>query len=156
MFEVKPYSLWHMGWVAAGSTWTSSSTSANATPRQSVSNLDHFVTQWMSTTTSDVGRAWTSAHDNVFGSATSPPITMAQSDRSLYSGTLPACSTGNRSVKYWPGGSREGSIPRSSSALRLRSKKPMASAFHGSAPAAPLRCRGDLIGQLDPHPQQRR
>src|SRR5438128_5139381 len=96
MLAVKPYSLWHIRWVADGSTSTSFTTSSNGTPRQGVSNFDHLVTQWMSTTTSVAGSAWMSVHDSVLGSATSPPISSAQSDSSGYSGTLPACSTGNR------------------------------------------------------------
>src|SRR4051812_1317030 len=100
MFAENPYSLWHIRWVAAGDTSTNDTTSSNATPRHGVSNFDHLVTQWMSTVTSVAGKASTSGHDNVFGSATNPPMRRAQSDKSLYSGTLPAWSTGKRSVKY--------------------------------------------------------
>ena len=41
-------------------------------------------------------------------------------------GTSPTWSTGNRSVVYCPGGSRAGSMPRSTRAFRLRSKNPTA------------------------------
>src|SRR5437870_180761 len=103
---VYPYSLWHMRCVADGEISTSLATSANETPFQGVSNFDHLVTQWMSTVTSTEGSASTSDHDSVTGCATSPVIRKSQVERSPYSGTLPAWSTGKRSVKYCPGGSR--------------------------------------------------
>src|SRR5438309_2661620 len=112
-----------MTWVASGRTSTSLVTSSNGTPRHGMSNFDHLVTQWMSTTTSTAGSASTSSHDSVWGSVTRPPMRRPHCERSSYSGTLPAWSTGKRSVKYWPGGRRAGSTPRSASALRLRSKK---------------------------------
>src|SRR5256885_5004002 len=98
--EVKPYSLWHITWVADGSGETSLVTSSKATPFQGVSNFDHLVTQWMSTTTSVDGSASTSSHDKVRSCSTKPKMRRSHDDRSGYSGTLPAWRTGNRSVKY--------------------------------------------------------
>src|SRR2546423_14061755 len=89
--DVKPYSLWHIKWVADGSGETSLVTSSKATPFHGVSNFDHLVTQWMSTTTSVDGIASASSHDSLRSSETNPKTRKSHDDRSGYSGTLPAC-----------------------------------------------------------------
>src|SRR5437764_10565159 len=76
----------------------------------------------MSTVISDCGSACSSSYVSVRGASTSPPILKSHVARSVC-GTEPACSTGHFSVRYWPGGSRLGSYPASTtffSALDLK------------------------------------
>src|SRR5918995_6193509 len=75
------------------------------TPSQTVPNLDHLVTQWMSAVTGSRGSAWNSSQVH---RAVRPP-----GSRSVKShvpgetrGVGPAESTGKSRVSYWPGGSR--------------------------------------------------
>ncbi len=71
------------------------------------------VTQWMSVVISRLGSAVNSSHESVIGLSTSPKTRRSHVARSVC-GTVPACSTGHFSVRYWPGGSRSGSYPASS------------------------------------------
>jgi hypothetical protein len=54
------------------------------------------------------GSALNSSHVSVSSFSTSPQMRRSHVARSVR-GTVPACSTGHFSVKYWPGGSRAGS-----------------------------------------------
>src|SRR5262245_42492042 len=58
------------------------------------------------------GRALSSSQVRRSGLSTSPDTKKSQVERS-YVGTEPAWSTGHLSVRYWPGGSRAGSYPAS-------------------------------------------
>src|SRR5437879_3430076 len=68
----------------------------------------------MSQVISVLGSAWSSSHVSVTGRSTSPKTRKSHVARAV-SGTEPAWSTGHLSVRYWPGGRREGSSPRSTS-----------------------------------------
>src|ERR1043166_681947 len=85
-----------------------SSSVSSETPVQTVSSLDHLVTQWMSTVTVSLGSAWNSSHDHETGSSTAPWIVKLHHS-SGWCGVGPAESTGKSSVTYWPGGTRDGS-----------------------------------------------
>src|SRR5213078_4542354 len=71
-------------------------------------------TQWMSILISVDGSACSCCHVRVTGSSTSPKTLKSQVARSVC-GTVPAWRTGHFSVRYWPGGSRAGSRPFSTS-----------------------------------------
>src|SRR5438552_15021715 len=87
---------------------TPSSSRSSETPVQTVSSFDHFVTQWMSTVTVSLGKAWSSSHVHDLGSSTAPWIVKLHHS-SGWCGVGPAESTGKSSVTYWPGGIRAGS-----------------------------------------------
>src|SRR5437899_6166482 len=76
------------------------------TPFHVVSNLDHFVTQWMSVVTVSDGRARNSVQVQRFGSSISPSIEKLHWSRDTL-GVGPADSTGKSFTTYCPGGSRE-------------------------------------------------
>src|SRR5215204_3632936 len=78
-----------------------------------MSNFDQRVTQWMSCVCAVRGSAFSSSHESETGFSTSPDTSNVQVARSV-EGTEPACRTGHFSVRYWPGGSRAGSYPASS------------------------------------------
>ena len=78
-----------------------------------MSNLDQRVTQWMSWVCSVRGSAFSSSQESEMGFSTSPETSNVQVARSV-DGREPACRTGHFSVRYWPGGSRAGSYPASS------------------------------------------
>ena len=83
----------------------SASSVSTETPSQTVSSLDHFVTQWMSLVTVSCGSAWNSSH--VQRAAGPPaPRTVKSHVASEVCGVGPAERTGNSPVSYWPGGSR--------------------------------------------------
>src|SRR3954452_1601045 len=94
-----------------------SSRSRTGTPRHSVSSFDQRVTQWMSVRTSRWGSAISSSQVSRTSFSTSPKMRRSQLARSKR-GFGPTVSTGKRSVRYWPGGTRSGAIP-SFSAWRL-------------------------------------
>src|ERR1043166_2919070 len=107
-----------------------SSSVSSETPVQTVSSLDHLVTQWMSTVTVSLGSAWNSSHDHETGSSTAPWIVKLH--RSIgWCGVGPAESTGKSSVTYWPGGTRDGAA-----SSRRRPRKPGGS--------------GGLVARLNP------
>src|SRR5438132_889998 len=89
------------------------------TPSQTVSNLLHLVTQWMSFVVVSVGRERNSSHVQRFGSSTSPVIENVQSDRGVW-GVGPADRTGKPLTRYWPGGRRS---PASLSRSRPRNPR---------------------------------
>src|SRR6185437_14307518 len=77
------------------------------TPSHLVSNLDHLVTQWMSTVGVSRGSAWNSSHDQ----RTDVPFEDRMVKSHLASGVRgvgPADRTGKSRVSYWPGGRRPG------------------------------------------------
>src|SRR5687767_7663982 len=74
----------------------------------------------MSVTTSFCGSAISSSQVRVSLLSTPPKTAKSQVARS-YFGFGPTVRTGNRSVMYWPGGIRAGSMPRSSACRRPRS-----------------------------------
>src|SRR5262245_30699305 len=79
------------------------------TPSHAVSSFDHFVTQWLSTRISSLGRARNESQDQLAsGSPASLSIANVHCSRGVY-GVGPAESTGKSSERYCPGGSRESS-----------------------------------------------
>src|SRR5918998_6331773 len=88
------------------------------TASQTVPNLDHLVTQWMSTVTGSRGRAWNSSHVHRADCPPGPRIVKSQV-ASEVRGVGPAERTGKSRVSYWPGGSRP-----AASADRGRPRKP--------------------------------
>src|SRR3954470_5334627 len=112
---VYPPSHMAITYGAGASTPAASSNASNDTPFQRVPSLDHFVTQWMSTTTSVAGSARSSLHDR---RKSSPPSGASKENdhrSSEVRGVGPADSTGKSSVTYWPRGTR----PAALSLLRL-------------------------------------
>src|SRR6185437_3636020 len=79
-----------------------SSSVSTDTPCQAVSSFDHFVTQWMSTVTSWLGRSRNSAQLHVFCCPLRPTEKLQRSR--AVCGVGPADRTGKSSVTYWPGG----------------------------------------------------
>src|SRR4026207_1433351 len=93
---------------------TSSSNVSIETPVHAVSSFVHFVTQWMSTVISSLGRAVSSSHVHDTGSTRAPgggggPWRVKLPSSSGGCGVGPAERTGKSVVTYWPGGTREGS-----------------------------------------------
>src|SRR5438445_8126819 len=76
------------------------------TPVHPVSNLDHFVTQWMSLVTCSVGSLRNSSHVQFLGLSISPSMTKLHSATGMR-GVGPADNTGKSLTTYCPGGSRE-------------------------------------------------
>src|ERR687898_458098 len=75
------------------------------TPSQTVPNLDHLVTQWMSAVMGSRGSVWNSSH--VHRAVRPPgPRSVKSHAGSETLGVGPAESTGKSRVSYWPGGSR--------------------------------------------------
>ncbi len=112
---MKPASACATANRAPGRWPTSSFTAVHGTPPKVVSNRLHRVTQWMSCVTSTFGSLFSSAHVRVRSESTWPHTLKSQPVRSVgYSAMAPACSTGHFSVRYWPGGRRDGSYPASS------------------------------------------
>src|SRR4051795_3921594 len=89
---------------------TSARSVSSEMPRHTESSFDHFVTQWMSLTTSSWGRCVSSDQDHVFSAPPSAVIENDHVDRSAR-GVGPADSTGKPRSRYWPGGMR-GSVSR--------------------------------------------
>src|SRR5205085_1857688 len=85
-----------------------SSSRSTGTPRHSVSNFDHLVTQWMSRVTTSLGSARNSSQVHERASPTAPATVKLHSSSGVC-GVGPAESTGKSLVAYWPGGSRDGS-----------------------------------------------
>src|SRR4051794_26604900 len=105
--------------LPSGFTRALSSRSRTRTPRQVVSSLLQRVTQWMSTVTSVCGSAISSSQESCSSSSTWPKSWKSQVERSI-GGLGPTVRTGKRSVRYWPGGTRAGSMPSFSACLRPR------------------------------------
>src|SRR6187431_233664 len=108
------------------------------------------VTQWMSWVWVVRGRAFSSSQEIRIGFSTSPETKKSQVARSV-SGIEPACRTGHFSVRYWPGGSRAGSYPASTtffSAL-LRNMPPTLVRMPGAALRIAVRPRG-FVGVRGP------
>src|SRR5260221_4366042 len=84
---------------------TPSSRASIETPSQTVSNLLHLVTQWMSLVTVSRGSLRNSSQVQRFGSSTSPVIENAHS-LSAVRGVGPADRMGKSRTWYWPGGRR--------------------------------------------------
>src|SRR6266404_562573 len=76
------------------------------TPVHPVSNLDHFVTQWMSLVTCSVGSLRNSSHVQLLGLSISPSMTKLHSATGMR-GVGAADNTGMSLTTYCPGGSRE-------------------------------------------------
>src|SRR5467141_2324610 len=74
-------------------------------PSQTVSNLDHFVTQWMSFVVVWRGSATNSSHVQRALRPSAPSSVKSQA-LSGVRGVGPAERTGKSRVSYWPGGSR--------------------------------------------------
>src|SRR5438034_1990192 len=74
-------------------------------PSQTVSNLDHFVTQWMSFVVVWRGSAVNSSHVHR-ALRPSAALTVKSQAASGVRGVGPAERTGKSRVSYWPGGSR--------------------------------------------------
>ena len=83
---------------------TPSSRVSNDTPSQLVASLDQWVTQWRSTVTFSLGRAWKPFQSQRRCSPVSLAMVNSQSSRSML-GVGPADRTGKSSTRYWPGGS---------------------------------------------------
>src|SRR5215813_2679814 len=81
------------------------------TPRQWVPNLDHLVTQWMSTVGSSAGSAWKAVQSQRW---TCPVSVVIRSSHLPVStrGVGPADSTGKSVTRYCPGGSFSPVAPR--------------------------------------------
>src|SRR5215468_2628781 len=95
---------------------TPSSRTSRLTPRQCVSSLDHFVTQWISVVICSAGKAVNCCQSQRRVSPDS--VTMLNSHVAVFTGGVgPAESTGKPFSRYWPGGSL--SPPE-----RLRPEKP--------------------------------
>jgi hypothetical protein len=105
---VKSCSEWAIANRALGSGRQSFATSRQWTPSKAASKRLQRVTQWMSCTLPERGSSFSSAHVSSSSCSTSPVTRNVHVARST-SGTLPACSTGHLSVRYWPGGSLAGS-----------------------------------------------
>src|SRR3954468_13088803 len=78
------------------------------TPVHVVSSLDHFVTQWMSTVNVSDGSARNSFHVHRRAASTAPSIVRLHCSSDVR-GVGPAERTGKSSVRYCPGGIRDGS-----------------------------------------------
>src|SRR3954453_4822640 len=92
-----------MTYFPSGST--PSSKRSTDTPSQTVSNLLHLVTQWISTVTVSVGSVRNSAQFQRCGDLMSP-VTARSHFSSGVCGVGPAESTGKSVVRYCPGGNR--------------------------------------------------
>src|SRR5215217_1938249 len=92
-------------WLASGSGSAASSRVSTETPAKLVPSLLQRVTQWMSPSKWEAGRAWISSQVHSAGVLTSPSTLNRQEARSTR-GLGPAVSTGNPGSAYWPGGSR--------------------------------------------------
>ena len=81
---------------------------SSATPRQSVSNLDQWVTQWMSvvTSTGPSARKASVSHDAI--AVPSSACSVKVHSDGVVTGVAPADSTGKPAVSCWPGGRRDG------------------------------------------------
>src|SRR5918995_4297049 len=75
------------------------------TPSQTVPNLDHLVTQWMSTVTATRGNAWKSFQVHRTARPHAPRIVKSHAS-SETRGVGPAERTGKSRVSYCPGGNR--------------------------------------------------
>jgi hypothetical protein len=92
--------------VASGRGSAAASSVSIETPVNDMPSLDHVVTQWMSPSYDDSGRAWISSHVHVVGVRTSPWTVKVHVAVSR-SGVTSAVSTGQSSrASYWPGGRR--------------------------------------------------
>src|ERR671916_443484 len=78
------------------------------TPVHGVFSLDHLVTQWMSRVILVCGRAWNSAQVQRC-TGRGPTLSVNDQSPSETRGVGPAVSTGNPSVRDWPGGTRSAS-----------------------------------------------
>src|SRR5215218_9550984 len=92
-------------WVASGRGSAASNRVSTETPAKLVPSLLQRVTQWMSPSKWEAGRAWISSQVHSVGVLTSPSTLNRQEARSTR-GVGPAVSTGNPGSAYWPGGSR--------------------------------------------------
>src|SRR5581483_5502166 len=95
---------------AGASTPAASISASKDTPFQRVPSLDHFVTQWMSTTISLAGSASSSLHDRRKSSPPSGASKENDQRSSEVRGVGPADRTGKSSVTYWPGGTRPAAL----------------------------------------------
>ena len=105
---MNPASAWAIANLAVGFGSQSFASSRQCTPLKRASKRLHRVTQWMSVVTATDGSSVSSSKLSVNGRATSPVIESVQAAMSVR-GTSPAWRTGHLSVKYWPGGRRDGS-----------------------------------------------
>jgi hypothetical protein len=78
---------------------------SSETPSQSVSSLDHEVTQWMSQRTGSAGSARSSSHVQRSGSSIMPSIVKVHWSSGVW-GVGPAERTGKPPTRCWPGGIR--------------------------------------------------
>src|ERR671910_528196 len=83
----------------------SAGSASTETPSQTVPNLDHLVTQWMSAVMGSRGSTWNSSH--VHRAVRPSGLRSVKSHApGATRGVAPAESTGKSRVSYWPGGSR--------------------------------------------------